>query len=267
MLDLYQVVTSVIIGIIEGITEFLPISSTAHMIIASHWLGIENNNTKILETFIEFGSVLSILYFFHKKILTIINFNLNNKNKKIKTKNIHIIIAIFPTIFFGLIFYKQIKLLFNIQNVMYSSILGGIFLIIAEIFKPKKYSTYNINDISLFQSTIIGLFQIFCLYPGFSRAGITIATGILLGIKRSVAIEFSFIISIPLIMGASFLDFINNISNVKISEIPIFFIGFIISFIVSLSCIKKLLQVINKISLIFFGIYRFITAILIYFIN
>ncbi|WAI18214.1 MAG: undecaprenyl-diphosphate phosphatase [Buchnera aphidicola (Acyrthosiphon caraganae)] len=265
MLHLNQVIASIIIGVIEGITEFLPISSTGHMIIASHLLKIENNNTKILEIFIEFGSALSILYFFHKKILKIIKFNINEK--KIKTKNMHILISIFPTIFFGLIFYKKIKLLFNTYDVMYSLILGGFFLLVAEIFKPKKHKTSNIHDISLFQSAVIGLFQIFCLYPGFSRSGVTIATGILLGIKRSVAIEFSFIISIPLIMGASFFDFINNISNIKASDFPIFFLGTIISFTISMLCIKQLLKIINKTSLIFFGIYRFIIAGFIYFIN
>ncbi|QIQ41680.1 MAG: undecaprenyl-diphosphate phosphatase [Buchnera aphidicola (Microlophium carnosum)] len=265
MLDLHQVIASIIIGTIEGITEFLPISSTGHMIIASHWLRIENNNTKILEIFIQLGSSLSILYFFHKKILKIINFNTNLQNKN--TKNIHVLIAILPTIFFGLIFYKNIKLLFNTHNVMYALILGGFFLLISEVFKPKKYKTYDINDISLFQSAIIGFCQILCLYPGFSRSGATIAAGILLGIKRSVAIEFSFIVSIPLIMGASCFDFINNFSNIKISDLPIFFMGFVISFIISIISINKLLKLINKTSLIFFGIYRFVIAGLIYFID
>jgi len=264
MIDVYKIITSIIIGTIEGITEFLPISSTGHMIIAAHLLKIENyNNTKILEIFIQFGSALSILYFFRKKILKIITFNMHNK----KTKNIHILVSVLPTIFFGLIFYKKIKLLFNTQNIIYSLILGGIFLIISEIFKPKKYKINSINNINLFQSIIIGLFQAFCLYPGFSRSGATIATGILLGIKRSVAIEFSFIISIPLLMGASLYEFINNINNIKMSDFPIFFIGLIVSFIISLSCIKKLLNIVNKTSLIFFGIYRFIIAGLIYFIN
>jgi len=266
MIDLYKIIPSIIIGIIEGITEFLPISSTGHMIIAAHLLRIDNNdNTKILEIFIQFGSALSILYFFRKKILKIITFNINIKNKK--TKNIHVLLSILPTIFFGLIFYKKIKLLFNTQNIIYSLILGGIFLIISEIFKPNKYKIYSIDNISLLQSIIIGLSQIFCLYPGFSRSGATIATGILLGIERSVAIEFSFIISIPLLMGASFYQFIDNINNIKISDCPIFFMGLMVSFIISLSCIKTLLKIVDKTSLIFFGIYRFIIAGLIYLIN
>ncbi|QCI20222.1 undecaprenyl-diphosphate phosphatase [Buchnera aphidicola (Brachycaudus cardui)] len=265
MIDVYKIVTSIIIGIIEGITEFLPVSSTGHMIIASHWLGIENNNTNILEMFIQFGSSLAMLYFFREKIIKILKVKINIKNKK--TNFLHIFISIVPTIFLGLIFYKQIKLLFNTNNVMYSLIFGGLFLIISEIFKPKQYRTLNLYQINFYEAIIIGLFQIFCLCPGFSRSGATIGAGVLLGIKRSVAIDFSFIISIPLLMGSSFFELINNFKNVNISEYPIFFIGFIISFIVSILCIEKLLKIINKKSLIFFAIYRFIIVGLIYLIN
>lgn len=263
MFDTYKIITSIIIGTIEGITEFFPISSTGHMIIACHWLKIENSNATILEIFIQFGSMLAILCFFYKKIITILKFK---KNKK-KTRNMHIFFTILPTIFLGFIFYKPIKLLFNSNNVMYASILGGLFLILSEIFKPKKYTISNIHDINVFQSLIIGLFQTFCLYPGFSRSGATIAAGILLGLKRSVAIEFSFIISIPLLLGASVLDLIHNIKNISILDFPILCIGLMISFIISHFCIKKLLKIINNTSLIFFGLYRFIIAGLIYFIN
>lgn len=265
MIVLQNIIFSIVIGIIEGITEFLPISSTGHIIIASHWLKIESNSTKILSMFMQFGSALAIFYFFYKKILKILIFK--NQFEKRNTKILHILISILPTTFLGLMFYKKIKLLFNIDNVMYALILGGIFLIISEIFKPKKYTISHISNINLFQSIIIGLFQIFSLYPGVSRSGITIAIGILLGIKRSVAIEFSFIISIPLLMGASFFDVIKNINTIKIIDLPIFFLGFIISFLVSILSIKKLLRIINKTSMIFFGIYRFILASLIYFIN
>lgn len=265
MIDLKHIIFSIIIGITEGITEFLPVSSTGHVIIASHWLKIESDNTKILSMFMQFGSALAIFYFFYKKILTILNFK--NQFKNTHTNILHILFSIIPTIFLGLVFYKKIKLLFNTHNVMYALILGGVFLIISEMLKPKKYTTSDVNNINLFQSIIIGLFQIFCLCPGVSRSGITIAIGILLGIKKSIAIEFSFIISIPLLMGASFFDIIKNINIIKVTDLPIFFFGFIISFIISTLCIKKLLKIINKTSMIFFGIYRFILASLIYFIN
>lgn len=264
MIDLYTLITSIIFGIVEGITEFLPISSTSHMIIASNLFRVDNNNTKILEMFIQFGSSLAILCFFRKKLFQIIGFNGNYSDKK---KNIHILIAIVPTIFVGLLYYKEIKLFFNTNDIIYSLILGGFFLFISEIFKPKISNTNNINDISLFQSMIIGFFQVLSLYPGVSRSGMTIGTAMLLGIKRSVGIEFSFIISIPLLIGASLFDLINNINNIKTLNMLMFFIGFIVSFIVSLLCIKYLLKIINQTSLIFFGIYRFIIAGLIYFFN
>jgi undecaprenyl-diphosphatase len=164
-------------------------------------------------------------------------------------------------------FYRNIKLLFDPKNVMYASIVGSLFLIISEIFRPKKHTTSHIKKINLLQSLFIGLFQTLCLCPGFSRSGATIAAGILLGLKRSVAIEFSFIISIPLLLGSSFLDIVHNIKNITISDYPILCTELVTSFLVSHVLIKKLLKIINNTSLIFFGIYRLIIAMIIYFIN
>lgn len=263
MFYLHNLIISIIIGIIEGITEFFPISSTGHMIIFIHWLNVENKNTKILEIFVQIGSSIAILLFFYKKIIKLLT--INTKKKYNTTKKIHLICSVLPTIFLGLIFYNKIKLLFNPTNVMYALVLGGIFLIIAEIFKPKKLKVNAIYDINIFQSFIIGCFQTFCLYPGFSRSGATIATGLLLGLKRSVAINFSFIISIPLTMGASFLDLIKNFYYIDKFNLPYYFSGLIISFFISLISIKKLINILNKISLNFFGVYRFVIAVLIYF--
>ncbi|WP_425619695.1 undecaprenyl-diphosphate phosphatase [Buchnera aphidicola] len=256
MINLYQIITSIIIGIIEGITEFLPISSTGHMIIASHYLQTNYDTTKILEIFIQLGSTLAALYFFRQKIVIII-----------KNKIKHVILSNLPIIFFGLIFYKQIKLLFNLENIIYGLILGGLFLIFSEMFKPKKYIIYNINNINLLQAIIIGIFQILSLYPGFSRSGSTIATALLLGLKKSVAIEFSFIISIPLSIGIFLFEILNNMNNITRTDILISFIGCLSSFVVSMLCIQFLLKILNKTSLIFFGIYRFIISGLIYFLN
>lgn len=265
MFFLQNIIISITIGIVQGIAEFFPVSSTGHMIIFIHWLDIENKDTKILEIFVQLGSTLAVFLFFYKKMLKILRLPMKKNNKK--TKNTHILFSILPTIFLGLIFYNKIKLLFHPINVMYALILGGFFLIIAEIFKPKKLKTNSINDINLVQSLIIGCFQTLCLYPGFSRSGASIAIAILLGLKRSVAINFSFIISIPLITGASILDLIKNIHNINMLYIPYFFGGFTVSFLVSFLFIKKLIKILNEVSLIFFGIYRFIIAGLIYFLK
>lgn len=261
MFDIYEIIISTIIGVIEGITEFLPISSTSHIIIISHWLGISNKNTDILKIFVQFGSSIAILIFFFKKIINILKF------KKKRTKNAHILISLIPTVSLGFIFYNHIKLLFNLKNIIYGLIFGAIFIITSEIFKPKNSKINSIYDINLLHSFIIGCFESLCLYPGFSRSGATIGSAILLGIKRSVAINFSFIISIPLTIGASILDLIKNINHININYIPYYLSGFFISLIISLFSIKKLIKMLNKISLNIFGIYRFILAGLIYFIN
>lgn len=264
MFDLYQIIIAIVIGSIAGIIEFLPISSTGHIFIIAHFLHVENNNIKMLEIFIQIGSTLSILYFFRKKISQIIRCNFVENQINI----LHIFCSLLPTIFFGAIFYTKIKKLFNLENIIFSLISGGLFLIFSEIFKPKKYNIDHIDDISILQSTIIGIFQIFALYPGFSRSGVTIGTAIILGIKKSVAIEFSFIISVPLLISASFFDLLHHITMMQILDLPIFFLGFLMSFLVSLILIKSLLTLLNSISLIFFGVYRFIISGLIYlFIN
>lgn len=263
MFYLNKIIISIIIGLTQGLSEFFPISSTGHMIVLTHWLDVAGKDTKILEIFVQLGSTLSVSLFFCKKIIKLLRLKIKKENNK--TKKIHILISILPTIFLGLFFYNKIKSLFTPMNVMYALILGGFFLIIAEIFKPKKVKINSINDINLIQSLIIGCFQTFSLYPGFSRSGSTIATGVLLGLSRSVAINFSFIISIPLIIGASLLDLIKNIQNINMTNIPYFFVGFIVSFLVSFIFIKKLIKILNKVSLSVFGIYRFLIAGLIYF--
>lgn len=261
-MDYYKITTCMIIGITEGITEFLPISSTGHMIIIFNFLEIENHYEKMLEIFVQLGSASAIFCFFYKKILQIFNVNITTfQNNK---KNIHIFLAIAPTVLMGLIFYKQIKLLYNINNIIYSLISGSVLLIICEILKPKKNTVFYIDHISILQSFIIGILQCLSLYPGFSRSGATISTGILLGLKRSVAIEFSFIVSIPLLIGASLFDFFNNINYIQISDCPIFLIGFVTSFSTALFVMSKLLKLINKTSLIFFAIYRIIIAMIVY---
>jgi undecaprenyl-diphosphatase len=264
MFFFHKIVIPIIVGIIQGITEFFPVSSTGHMIIFIDWLDIKNKDTKILEIFVQLGSTISVFLFFYKKIIQILQLPMQKESNE--KKNIHVLISILPTMFLGLIFYNKIKSLFNPTNVMYALILGGFFLIIAEKFKPKKPKTNSIKEINLVQSLIIGCFQTLCLYPGFSRSGASIAIATLLGFKRSVAVNFSFIISIPLIAGASVLDLIKNIQNVNMLNIPYLFSGFTISFIISFLLIKKFITILNKVSLTFFGIYRFLIAGIIYFI-
>jgi len=261
-MDLYQIIISLFICIIESISELLPISSTGHVIILSHWFKIQNHYTKNLLIFMQLGSTLALYCFFHQKLLKILNIRSTyiQKTKKIS----HILCAICPTIFLGLICYNQIKTMSNIYTVMYGLIFGGIVLILSEILKPKTYTTYHIHDISLSQSIIIGLFQTVALFPGISRSGMTISGGMLSGIKKSVAIDFSFIISIPLLLGVSLFDLIKNFNIIRIVDLPICFMVCIIAFIISFVSMKKLFIILKNTSMVYFGIYRFSLALGIY---
>ncbi|QJC35718.1 undecaprenyl-diphosphate phosphatase [Enterobacteriaceae endosymbiont of Donacia sparganii] len=261
--------SSILLSIIQGLTEFLPVSSSAHIMIFSIILKLINNdNLKIFEVIIQLGSVLAILIFFRKKIFKIII----NTNKYIfftqkQINLLHIIICTFPIIIIGLIFYNKIKIINNIYYIIYGLLFGGILLYFSEKFKFYKYKINNINNISYIFSFIIGCFQCLALLPGISRLGATLSISLIIGIKRVIATEFCFIISIPVILGANLLELYKHYSIINFYNIKIFFLGFFISFIISLIVIKKFIYIINNISLKWFIFYRLLLIIILFFIN
>ncbi|QJC34531.1 undecaprenyl-diphosphatase UppP [Enterobacteriaceae endosymbiont of Donacia crassipes] len=255
----------IILSIVQSLTEFLPISSSAHVIIFSKILNIVNNkNLQIFEIIIQLGSILAIIIIFWKKIIKIILNTIYYKNYNKKTINIfNIVISTLPVIFIGLIFYYKIIAINNIIYIIYGLFLGGMLLLISEIYKPKIYNIDNIDHISYDLNFIIGCFQCLALLPGVSRLGSTLSISLLLGIKRSVAINFCFIISIPVILSANLLELYKNYLIIDFNNFKILFIGFFISFIISLFIIKKFIYVINNISLIWFSIYRIFLILII----
>ncbi|QJC34908.1 undecaprenyl-diphosphatase UppP [Enterobacteriaceae endosymbiont of Donacia piscatrix] len=256
----------IILSIIQSLTEFLPISSSAHVIIFSKILNIINNkNLQIFEITIQLGSTFAIIIIFWKKIIQIILNTIYHKIYDKKKINIFkIIISTLPVIFIGLIFSDKIIAINNILYIIYGLFLGGLLLLFSEIYKPKIHNIKNLNYISYNLNFIIGCFQCLALLPGVSRLGSTLSISLLLGIKRSIAIDFCFILSIPVIFGANLLTLYNNYSIINFNDYKILFIGFFISFIISLFLIKKFIYLINNISLIWFSIYRiFLILILI----
>ncbi|QJC36120.1 undecaprenyl-diphosphatase [Enterobacteriaceae endosymbiont of Donacia cincticornis] len=253
-LDFFSII---ILSMIQSLTEFLPISSSAHIIIFSKILNIINDkNLQIFEVILQLGSTLAIFIIYWKKIIKIIlnTIYYNSFNKK-KINIFNIIISTSPIIFIGLIFFYKIIKINNILFIKYGLFFGGLLLLFSEIYKPKVYIK-NINFISYYFNFIIGCFQCLALLPGISRLGSTLSISLLLGIQRSIAIDFCFIISIPVILGANLLTLYKNYSIITSNNLKILFIGFFLSFIISLFIIKKFIYVINNISLIWFSIYR-----------
>lgn len=262
---------SIILGIVEGITEFLPISSTGHLILAGDLLKIPANTfSKSFDIVIQLGAILAVIFIFWHKLW---NF------KTIK----RLIVAFIPTGIIGLLLYKIVKtyLLGNTSVVLWAMFLGGIFLIIFEIwykrkkpsnsnktfkgfdedFGPQNNIIENSSHISYKQAFSIGLFQSISIIPGVSRSAATILGGLFLGLKRTTIVEFSFLLAVPTILAASGLDLVKNYSLFSWDQFGVLATGFVVSFIVALLSIKFLLSFVKKYSFISFGIYRIIIAL------
>lgn len=247
---------AVILSAVEGITEFLPISSTGHLILTAEILKIPQNNfTKSFEIIIQFGAILAVVFLYWKTIL----------QNKIIWKNIFI--AFLPTAFFGFIFYKLVKqfLIGNTLITLAAIFLGGIAIILLEIlYKEKEHHVNNLGSIPLRTAFLIGIFQSIAIIPGISRSAATIIGALFLGTKRKTAVEFSFLLAIPTMFAASVLDILKSGFNFSVNELSVLAVGFLGSFIFAVIAIKFLLRFIKNHTFIPFGIYRIILAILFY---
>jgi len=243
-------IQAVILSIIEGVTEFLPISSTGHMILAGTFLQItETEFVKSFEIIIQLGAILAVLLLYWRKLLTD------------KETSIRVAIAFVPTAIVGLVLYKYIKdvLLGNPWIVVWSLGLGGILLILLEKFHTEKQ-----KNMSLLDAFIIGCSQALSVIPGVSRAAATIAGALLLGIKRESAVEFSFLLAIPTMAAATGLDLIKSHGNFTGGQYELLAIGFIGAFITALITVKWFIGFVKKHTFIPFAIYRIAAALIFY---
>ena len=249
---------TLILGIIEGVSEFLPISSTGHLILASHLLHLKQTDFhKSFEIAIQLGTILSVVVLYWRALL--INFEILKR----------MITAFIPTAVFGFIFYKIIKrvLLGSHTVVLCSLLIGGIILILFEWWhREKKNAPEELSDISYRKAFIIGLCQAVAMIPGVSRSAATIIGGLILGIKRKTIVEFSFLLSVPTMAAATGFDLIKSSNTFSWEEFNLLFIGFITSFIVALLSIKWLLYFIKNHTFLSFGIYRILISLLFWFV-
>ncbi len=255
-MDIFQ---AIVIGIIEGFTEFLPISSTGHMIIASEVLGISQDNvTKAYEVIIQFSAILAVMIIYKDKI-HISKIELWKK----------LIVAFLPLAIIGFIFKDYIKMLFSIEVVAIMFIIGGvIFLIVEYFYDEQKAIIKDVERITYKEALLIGVAQVFALIPGTSRAGATIIGGLVLKMDRKTSAEFSFLLAIPVMIAVSGYDLLKHYNEfANINWLP-FIVGFIVSFVVAFITIKLFLSFLQKFTFVVFGVYRILfgTILLIFFI-
>lgn len=268
MSDMHSLLVAAILGVVEGLTEFLPVSSTGHMIIVGHLLGFEGDTAKTFEVVIQLGSILAVVVMFWRRLFGLIGIHFGKAPHEGTGKGRltlgHILLGMIPAVVLGLVFHDTIKSLFNPINVMYALVVGGVLLIAAECLKPKEPRAPGLDDMTYRQAFMIGCFQCLALWPGFSRSGATISGGMLMGVSRYAASEFSFLLAVPMMMGATALDLYKSWSFLSASDLPMFAVGFVTAFIVALVAIKTFLQLIKRISFIPFAIYRFVVAAAVY---
>jgi undecaprenyl-diphosphatase len=255
---------SIILGIVEGLTEFLPVSSTGHLILAGKFLRLPDANfEKSFEIIIQLGAILSVVVLYWRVFL-----------RDIATLK-KIAVAFLPTAVIGLALYKIIKQMMGSEwVVVWALFIGGVILIVFEtIYKKnppadgaKMVLIGNILDISYKNSFLIGLFQSIAIIPGVSRSGATIVGGLSLGIKRETIVEFSFLLAVPTMCAATGLDLLKNWQSFSVDQFGTLSVGFITSFVVALVCIKLFLGFVRKYDFTIFGIYRIVVAILVAFL-
>jgi undecaprenyl-diphosphatase len=250
-----------ILGIVEGLTEYLPISSTGHLILVGSLLGFTGQKASTFEVIIQLGSMLAILVLYFKRFLSLLNFSTIGKPVK-KLDIVHIILGVIPAAVVGLVLHDFIKSqLFSPKVVVVSLVAGGILMIYAEK-KHRSFTTTTVDELSYKQAFIIGLFQCLAVIPGFSRAGSTISGGLLARADHKTSAEFSFLVALPIMVGATGLDFIKSLHFLHSSDIPMFSIGFITAFVVAMLVAVAFLKVLSKIGLSIFAYYRFALAVL-----
>ncbi|MBF0484149.1 MAG: undecaprenyl-diphosphatase UppP [Candidatus Omnitrophica bacterium] len=246
---------AIILGVVEGITEFLPISSTGHLILTSKILHLtETEFLKSFEIAIQLGAILSVVVLYWRMLLV---------NKNILKQ---LTVAFIPTAVIGFGLYKIVKKFFlgNSDIVIWALFLGGIFLVIFELVHKENNAKdiEKLEDINLKQSFIIGIFQSFAIIPGVSRAAATIIGGLILGLKRQTIVEFSFLLAVPTMGAAVAYDLIKSAPAFSSDQFIFLIIGFVVSFIVAIGAIKFLLAFIQKNNFVAFGFYRILLAIL-----
>jgi len=271
IVESHSLLVAAILGVVEGLTEFLPVSSTGHLSLAGNLLGFTGDTSKSFEVVIQLGSILAVVVMFWRRLFGMIGLHFGkppvHEGTGTRRLNLlHIILGMVPATVLGLLLHSQIKSLFEPKFVMVALVVGGVLLIAAELLKPKKPRAEGVDDITYLQAIMIGFFQCLALWPGFSRSGATISGGMLMGISRFAASEFSFLLAVPMMMGATALDLYKSYSFLTLADLPMFATGFICAFIVALIAIKTFLAVIKRISFIPFAIYRFFVAIAVYFV-
>lgn len=270
-MTLWELFVAAILGIVEGLTEYAPVSSTGHMIIVDDiWLKsgslMSEEAANSFKVVIQLGSILAVAIVFKDRILNLLGLKKNitsDQEHGHKLSIAQIAVGLVPAAVLGFLFEDYIdEYLFSVRTVAIGLIAGAVLMLAADWINKRKETTDTLDRISYKQAIGVGLFQCLALWPGFSRSGSTISGGVILGLNHRAAADFTFIMAMPIMMGASFLSLVKHWDSLSSDLMPFFIVGFICAFVVALFVVRFFLRLINKIKLVPFAIYRIILGVI-----
>ena len=254
-MDAYLLLSALLMGIVEGLTEFLPVSSTGHLILFAEAIGFEGPPGKTFEITIQLGAVLAVIWFFRNRLVRIATGMWRRGSPEYYTA-LNLILAFLPAMVLGATLHGYItRLLFTPLVVALALILGGIAIIVIERARPNP-SIHSIPEIGPLAALLVGLGQALAMIPGTSRSGATIISALLVGVERKAAAEFSFLLAIPTMIAATAFSLFKARHELDFSGFGVIAVGFVAAFIVALLVVRWLLAVISRIGFTPFGWYR-----------
>ncbi len=261
-MDYLLLVKAAIMGVVEGLTEFLPISSTGHLILAGALLGMDDAKAKVFDVAIQTGAIFAVILVYWQKIRsTLVALPTERQAQQFAT---NVLVAFFPAVVLGLLFGAAIQAhLFTPQVVAISFIVGGFIILWAEKRPASAVRVFSVDDMRTSDAVKVGLVQCLAMIPGTSRSGATIIGGMLLGLSRQTATEFSFFLAMPTLIGAGAYSLFKHRALLGVQDIPMFLVGLVFAFLSAWVCVRWLLRYIAQHSFVPFAYYRIVFGLVV----
>ncbi len=264
-MDIVLLIKAAIMGVVEGLTEFLPISSTGHLILAGALLGFDDDKAKVFDIAIQTGAIFAVILVYWQKIRdTVLALPTERQAQRFA---LNVLIAFVPAVILGLLYGKAIKAhLFTPVVVASMFIIGGFIIIWAERRQQSQPSATRVHDVdamTAMDALKVGLAQCTAMIPGMSRSGATIIGGMLFGLSRKAATDFSFFLAIPTLIGAGAYSLVKDRALLSVADAPMFAVGLVMSFLSAWLCIRWLLRFISTHSFVGFAYYRIVFGVVV----
>ncbi|WP_343594196.1 undecaprenyl-diphosphate phosphatase [Paracidovorax wautersii] len=261
-MDILLLLKAAIMGVVEGLTEFLPVSSTGHLILAGALLGFDDEKAKVFDIAIQTGAIFAVIMVYWQRIReTVVALPTQRKAQRFA---LNVLVGFLPAVVLALLFGKAIKAhLFTPTVVASTFIIGGFIILWAEKRTATAVRVESVDDMTVMDALKVGLVQCLAMVPGTSRSGSTIIGGMLLGLSRKAATDFSFFLAIPTLIGAGVYSLIKERHLLAWADLPLFATGLVFSFLSALVCVRWLLRYISTHSFVPFAYYRIVFGVIV----